>query len=95
LYLNKQRSLRATSLETLINLVASGQGVTLVPALAMREGWSTEINLGSRKIKDKGASRQIYLTYRKQFSRIEAVKALAKIIRNGLPDGVFKSDAVL
>lgn len=91
----KQRSLRATSLETLINLVASGQGVTLVPALAMREGWSTEINLGSRKIKDKGASRQIYLTYRKQFSRIEAVKALAKIIRNGLPDGVFKSDAVL
>jgi len=84
----KQRSLRATSLETLINLVASGQGVTLVPALAMREGWSTEINLGARRIKDEGASRRIYLTYRKQFSRIKAVQALAKIIQAGLPDSV-------
>ena len=63
----RRQSLRATSLETLINLVASGQGVTLVPALAMRGGWSPEMGLMSHELTDKGAERQIYLTYRKRF----------------------------
>ncbi len=84
----RRQSLRATSLETLINLVASGQGVTLVPALAMRGGWSHEMGLTSRKLSDEGADRKIYLTYRKRFPRIEAVKALASLIQDGLPDSV-------
>ena len=84
----RRQSLRATSLETLINLVASGQGVTLVPALAMRGGWSKELGLMSHELTDKGAERQIYLTYRKRFPRVEAVKALATLIQNGLPDSV-------
>lgn len=84
----RQQSLRATSLETLINLVASGQGVTLVPALAMRGGWISELDLSSHKLTDKGASRQIYLTYRKRFPRQKAIQALAEIIRDGLPDSL-------
>ena len=84
----RRQSLRATSLETLINLVASGQGVTLVPALAMRGGWSKELGLMSHELTDKGAERKIYLTYRKRFPRVEAVKALATLIQNGLPDSV-------
>jgi LysR family hydrogen peroxide-inducible transcriptional activator len=84
----RQQSLRATSLETLINLVASGQGVTLVPAMAMRGGWISDLDLSSRKLTDKGASRQIYLTYRKRFPRQKAIQALAEIIRDGLPDSL-------
>ena len=84
----RRQSLRATSLETLINLVASGQGVTLVPALAMRGGWSKDLGLMSHELTDKGANRQIYLTYRKRFPRIEAVKTLAALIQDGLPKTV-------
>ena len=84
----RRQSLRATSLETLINLVASGQGVTLVPALAMRGGWSPETGLMSHELTDKGAERQIYLTYRKRFPRVGAVQALASLIQDGLPDKV-------
>jgi len=84
----RRQSLRATSLETLINLVASGQGVTLVPALAMRGGWSKDLGLMSHELTDKGAERKIYLTYRKRFPRIEAVKALAVLIQEGLPESV-------
>ncbi len=84
----RKQSLRATSLETLINLVASGQGVTLVPALAMRGGWSTDSGLMSHKLTDKGAARKIYLTYRKRFPRTKAVQALAELIKDGLPSSV-------
>ena len=87
----RRQSLRATSLETLINLVASGQGVTLVPALAMRGGWSKELGLMSHELTDKGAERQIYLTYRKRFPRIEAVKTIASLIQDGLPKSVKSS----
>lgn len=84
----RRQSLRATSLETLINLVASGQGVTLVPALAIRGGWSKDLGLMSHELTDKGAERQIYLTYRKRFPRIEAVETLAALIQKGLPETV-------
>jgi LysR family hydrogen peroxide-inducible transcriptional activator len=84
----RRQSLRATSLETLINLVASGQGVTLVPALAMRGGWSKELGLASHALTDKGAERKIYLTFRKRFPRIRALETLAELIQGGLPDSV-------
>jgi len=87
----RRQSLRATSLETLINLVASGQGVTLVPALAMRGGWPNDLGLMSHKLTDRGAARQIYLTYRKRFPRIKAVQALAELINADLPSTVTKN----
>jgi len=87
----RKQSLRATSLETLINLVASGQGVTLVPALAMRSGWTADSGLMSHKLTEKGAARKIYLTYRKRFPRIKAVTAVAALIKDGLPSSVTNS----
>ena len=87
----RQQSLRATSLETLINLVASGQGVTLVPALAMRGGSPSKTGLMSHQLTEKGAARKIYLTYRKRFPRIQAVTALAELIKDGLPSSVTQS----
>jgi len=84
----RQQSLRATSLETLINLVASGQGMTLVPALAMRTGWFYDMGLESQKVLDQHAHRDVHITYRKQFPRIAALKAIAETIKSGLPNSV-------
>ncbi|MEM9599633.1 MAG: LysR substrate-binding domain-containing protein [Pseudomonadota bacterium] len=82
-----EQSLRATSLETLINLVAQGQGITLVPALAM-DGLSDDIGLKARMLDDPGASRAINLTLRRSDPRRILVQRMAQIIRDGLPDSV-------
>jgi len=84
----RQQNLRATSLETLINLVASGQGMTLVPSLAMRTGWFYDMGLESQKVVDENAHREVHITYRKQFPRIAALEAIAKTIKAGLPKSV-------
>ena len=85
---SQSNSLRATSLETLINLVATGLGVTLVPALAMRAGLGPDMGLGTHKLGGKAAARMIYLTYRKRFPRLAAIEALTALIKEGLPDTV-------
>jgi len=84
----RQQSLRATSLETLINLVASGQGLTLVPTLAMRTGWFYDMGLESKKLTDENAYRYVHITYRKQFPRIAALEVIAATIKMGLPKSV-------
>ena len=84
---SRTTSLRATSLETLINLVAQGQGVTLVPALAM-SGLSDELGLQDRRLEDDGAAREINLTIRKSLPRRALVDRIAEIIRSGLPESV-------
>lgn len=83
-------SLRATSLETLINLVAQGQGVTLVPALAMA-GLSDELHLEDRALEDDGAARDINLTIRRTMPRRDLADRVAQIIREGLPETVSVS----
>ena len=84
----RQQSLRATSLETLINMVASGEGLTLVPQLSIRQTWLTELNLIAVPLDDKGASRRISLTYRKGFPRMALVKALSRYIQGGVEESL-------
>lgn len=67
---------RETSLETLLALVAAGDGVTLLPAMAAREG-----RLVLKPVAGDGAARQVCLVYRQSFPRPEAIAALAAIIR--------------
>lgn len=88
----RAHSLRATGLETLINLVVAGQGVTLVPALAVDSGTLKQAGLNVRKLADSGAARTIYMTYRKSFPQRIALEALVKTIRAGLPESVTKKD---
>ena len=83
-----ETSLRATSLETLINLVAQGQGVTLVPALAMA-GLSDELGLEDRTLEEDGAAREINLTIRRSTPRRALTGRVVEIIRGGLPDSVI------
>jgi len=80
--------LRASSLETLIQLVGAGFGSTLVPALAMGGSWTTDGGVVARQLELKDARRRVRLVFRKSFPRIEALQALVNIIINNLPNTV-------
>lgn len=80
--------LRAASLETLIQLVGAGFGSTLVPALAVRGGWTTDSGVIVRRVNDPSAFRRVYLVWRKTFPRVAALRAIAAIILGNLPNTV-------
>lgn len=82
----RKSSLRATSLETLVNLVSQGMGVTLVPALALRR--DIDSSLVVRPLADQSAARDVVLTVRRSFPRRALADKVAEIIRAGLPDSV-------
>lgn len=80
--------LRASSLETLIQLVGAGFGVTLVPALAMRGSWTSGSGVVAQPLKMANASRRISLVFRHSFPRRDALQAFADIILKHLPNTV-------
>lgn len=80
--------LRAASLETLLNMVAAGFGCTLVPALAVRGGWLTDMGIVARPLKLASAARPVALWYRRSFPQPAMIEALADVIAAGLPDTV-------
>lgn len=82
----RKSSLRATSLETLVNLVSQGMGVTLVPALALRS--ETDPSLIVRPLADHSAARDVVLMVRRSFPRRPVIDKVADIIRAGLPENV-------
>jgi len=80
--------LRASSLETLIQLVGAGFGTTLVPALAMRGSWTTDSGVVAQPLSVADASRRISLVFRHSFPRRVALEALASVITDNLPNTV-------
>lgn len=80
--------LRASSLETLLQLVAAGFGTTIVPALAMRGSWASGSGIVARKLEFKDAYRRISLVFRKSYPRQQALDAFANIITENLPNTV-------
>ncbi len=82
--------LRASSLETLTQLVGAGFGCTLVPALALRSSWATDTGVILRQVNIANAERRIRLVARKTFPRGQALTALADLIRAHLPNTVTK-----
>ena len=80
--------LRASSLETLLQLVGAGLGCTLVPALAVRGAWTTDAGVVARPIEVPDAFRRVSLTWRRSFPRQPAVDALSRVIVQNLPNTV-------
>ena len=80
--------LRAASLETLIQLVGAGFGVTLVPALAMRGSWTTGSGVVAQPLAISNASRRVSLVYRRSFPRRAALETFAQVILASLPNTV-------
>jgi LysR family hydrogen peroxide-inducible transcriptional activator len=81
---------RAASLETLIQLTAAKYGMTLVPRLAVANWPSAMERLAARPIDDPKASRRVRLAYRKDMPRRAALEALAKVVRDSVPDIVHR-----
>lgn len=80
--------LRASSLETLIQLVGAGFGTTLVPALAMGGSWTSGSGVVAQPLAIANASRRIALVFRRSFPRRPALLALAQVILGNLPNTV-------
>jgi LysR family transcriptional regulator, hydrogen peroxide-inducible genes activator len=75
---------RATSLPTLVQMVAGGTGVTLLPALAL----ATEVrrgNLRVRPFRDPAPHRTIALVWRKRSPLGPSLRQLAEVLRDAYP----------
>lgn len=69
---------RAASLETIMHLVESGFGITMVPELYVRQAHATPSGIALRPYASH-ASRHIRLAYRKSTARWAAVTEVAKL----------------
>jgi len=76
---------RATSLETLRQMVAAGMGATLLPALSV--ACAEEQGFAVRPLAN-GASRRIGLVWRRAYPKGSDLELLAALIRDGLPPQV-------
>jgi LysR family hydrogen peroxide-inducible transcriptional activator len=72
---------RATSLETLRQMVASGVGATLIPMLATLEYASRQTSISYIPFEPPAPSRQIVLAYRGTYHRIALLQRIAELIR--------------
>ena len=77
----RESEFRATSLATLVQMVAGGTGVTLLPALAVATE-AKRANLRVRPLASPRAHRTIGLIWRKQSPVIEALQEIAAVIRS-------------
>lgn len=80
--------MRASSLETLLHLTAAGQGVTLLPRLAIECGRADTDRLATRPLAGDHSYRRVRLVHRRRSPRTKALIELARIIRMSLPAGV-------
>jgi LysR family transcriptional regulator, hydrogen peroxide-inducible genes activator len=81
-------SMQASTLDTLVNLVAAGYGATLLPALAADSFRAREIVL--RPLMGK-SSRTIRLVSRPGFPRAQALRALERVIRRAVETAMAKA----
>jgi LysR family hydrogen peroxide-inducible transcriptional activator len=79
---------RASSLETLRQMVAAGVGCTLLPILATHSVPLSEPLIELRPFANPAPYRAIGLAVRRGFPRMEMVQILAAFIRRYAPDGV-------
>lgn len=73
---------RATSLETLRQMVAAGVGVTLLPDLATRGPFGPGQGLAVKNFARPVPTRSLGAVWRKSSTRTEAIRAVCRVIRN-------------
>jgi len=77
---------RATSLETLRQMVAAGLGITLLPDLATRGPFGSGQGLTVKSFAKPIPTRSIGAVWRKSSSRTAAIKAVCEVIRTTLQE---------
>lgn len=75
---------RATSLETLRQMVAAGLGVTLLPALAASGPFASNRTLTTRSFSNPVPTRTVGAVWRKSSTRLPAIEAVRGIIRTAM-----------
>jgi LysR family transcriptional regulator, hydrogen peroxide-inducible genes activator len=76
---------RATSLETLRQMVATGAGVTLLPELAVRGAYRSARGIALRPFARPAPVRHVGAVWRKTSARRAAIDALGKLIAEHAP----------
>jgi LysR family hydrogen peroxide-inducible transcriptional activator len=78
--MHEKQDFRATSLETLRQMVASGVGVTLLPELATRGAYGAARGITVRAFARPAPMRRIGAVWRTTSARREAIEAVARVI---------------
>jgi LysR family transcriptional regulator, hydrogen peroxide-inducible genes activator len=78
--LHEPQDFRATSLETLRQMVATGAGITLMPELASRGAYGNAQGVVTRPFVKPAPVRRIGAVWRKTTARRPAIEAVAKVI---------------
>ncbi|MEO7433626.1 MAG: LysR substrate-binding domain-containing protein [Dokdonella sp.] len=86
---NERTGFRATSLETLRQMVAANVGVTLLPVLAVKPPVAQQANMRLIPFRGGHASRRIALVWRRSSAMSQFLKQLA-IELTRLPDGILE-----
>ncbi len=77
---NEKQDFRATSIETLRQMVASGAGITLLPELASRGAYATTKGVTIRPFTKPAPVRSIGAVWRKTSARSDAISAVCREI---------------
>jgi len=87
---DEREELKATSLETLRQMVAAGVGCTLLPALAAVPGVGSLHNglVQIRPFVPPAPTRTIGIAWRHRYPREKTVRRLAEVVLAGLPEAV-------
>ena len=81
---SSQYSLKASSLNTLIQLVKGKMGTTLVPKMALKELVVNKKDLSISHLDEPGPHREIALIIRPNYAGMESVKVLIDFFGNSL-----------
>jgi len=81
----EEQDFRATSLETLRQMVAAGLGITLLPRLAAQGPFGSARGLAIRPFAPPAPSRVIGAAWRRSTTRAEAITAVCDIITRTAP----------
>lgn len=85
---------RATSLETLRQMVAANVGITLLPVLAVKPPVATSRDVYLRPFRDPAPSRRIAMVWRRSSAMSDFLMKLAGVFAD-LPPGLLHTDAAL
>ena len=81
----ESQEFRASSLNTLVQMVANGMGITLLPRLAVDVEVRRSSNLKTIPFSEPVPVRQVGLVWRKQSARQEEFRLLYEVFLNNLP----------
>jgi len=88
----ENEEMRATSLETMRQMVALGYGVTLIPALAADTPQDYRNRIRIIPLDAVGASRKVGLVWRRRSYLDQTLIKLAEALKEKLPAGILSAD---